>query len=573
MPRPPLPQPEFLPATAAEGRRLGWDPFDVILVSGDAYIDSAYNGVAVIGRTLVAAGYKVGIIAQPDIAGLDDIRRLGAPRLFWGVSGGCVDSLVANTTASLKRRRQDDFTPGGENTRRPDRAVLQYANLIRRAFRPCAPIVLGGVEASLRRIAHYDYWSDSVRRSLLLDAKADILVYGMGERTVAAVADALDQGTAWRDLRGICHAAPEPPPDALLLPDYAIVAGRDATAKAAFIEMFRTFSANQDALTAKPLAQRHDTRFLVHNPPAPPLSTDELDRAHELPFANEAHPHDRAQGEIRALDTIRFSLLTHRGCYGACRFCAIAVHQGRRVVSRSEASLVREVQRLARHPKFRGIISDAGGPTANMYGFECARKCAAGACADRDCLFPRVCPGLKPDHEPLTRLLRTLRGLPGIRKVFSASGIRPDLLAADSRHGEAYLEELVRHHVSGQLKLAPEHADPEVLALMGKPDITATESFIRRFGLLNERLGLRQFLTSYFIAAHPGCTLDQMRRLRKTAQQRLGLVPEQVQIFTPTPSTWSTVMYWTEQDPFTGRPIFVEKGLRAKTDQKAALTE
>jgi uncharacterized radical SAM protein YgiQ len=567
----------FLPCTPAELARLGWEAPDIILVSGDAYIDSPFSGVAVVGRTLTAAGFRVAVIAQPDIRSPGDIRRLGQPALFWGVSGGCVDSMVANYTATGKKRRQDDFTPGGVNDARPDRAVIAYCNALRAAFKPCEPIVIGGIEASLRRIAHYDFWTDSIRRPVLFDAKADILVYGMAERTVVALARALRDGSDWRSLRGICHALPAEsdalPQPALRLPDYADVAAPSDGGRAAFLDMHRLFAANQEPRTAKPLIQRIDTRCLVHNPPDHPLSPDELDAAHALPYSLDAHPSHAAKGKIRALDTIRFSITTHRGCYGGCHFCAIAVHQGRQVVSRSEASILDEARRLTRHPKFTGTIQDVGGPTANMYGFECARKAAHGACPDKRCLFPACCPALKPDHAPQIALLKKLRALPGVRHVFVASGIRPDLVAADARHGGSYVDELAAHHVSGQLKLAPEHSAPHVLAAMGKPGNESLLDFVERFDAANRRHGRRQFLTYYFIAAHPGCCDADMRALKHFAAHHLRLSPEQVQIFTPTPSTWSTAMYHTGLNPFTGQPVSVTRNLRAKQAQKDMLVE
>jgi uncharacterized radical SAM protein YgiQ len=566
----------FLPCTPQEIASLGWDAPDVILVSGDAYIDSPFSGVAVIGRVLTAAGFRVAILPQPSVASHDDIRRLGEPRLFWGVSSGCVDSMVANYTASGKKRRQDDFTPGGENNARPDRAVIAYCNLIRGAFRPCKPIVIGGIEASLRRIAHYDFWSDTVRRPLLFDAKADALVYGMGERSMTELARRLRDGRDWRDLRGLCYALPATsdalPQDAVALPDFATVAAPTDAGKAAFLDMFATFAANQDAVTAHPLLQRVDTRCLVHNPPQPPLSPDELDAVYDLPFELDAHPSHAARGKIRALDTIRFSITTHRGCYGECNFCAIAVHQGRRVVSRSARSVVDEARRMTHHAKFTGIIQDVGGPTANMYGFECDKKAARGACPDRRCLYPACCPALKPDHAPQLTLLKQLRQIPGVRKVFVTSGIRPDLIAADAHSGAAYIDELAAHHVSGQLKLAPEHSEKTVLAAMGKPDNAALLAFKTRFDATSKRLGLPQFLTYYFIAAHPGCTDNDMQKLKRFASERLKIAPEQVQIFTPTPSTWSTAMYYTGLDPWTRQPIVVTRGLRAKQAQKDWLT-
>ena len=555
--------------------RLGWDAPDVILVSGDAYLDTPFSGIALIGRVLTSAGFRVAVIPQPDVAAQNDIRRFGQPRLFWGVSAGCVDSLVANYTATGKKRHQDDFTPGGENSARPDRAVIAYCNLIRAAFKPCKPIVIGGIEASLRRIAHYDFWSDTVRRPVLFDAKADALVYGMAEKTIVALADRLREGRDWRDLRGLCYALPADsdrmPPDTLRLPDYKTVSANTPEGRAAFLDMFAAFAANQEPHTAQPLAQRVDTRCLVHNPPEPPLSTAELDTVYALPFTLDAHPSHAARGKIRALDTIRFSITTHRGCYGECNFCAIAMHQGREVVSRSERGIMEEAERLTQHPKFTGIIQDVGGPTANMYGFECERKARRGACPDRRCLYPVCCPSLKPDHAPQLALFKKLRHLPGVRKVFVASGIRTDLVAADAAHGAAYIDELAACHVSGQLKLAPEHSEKRVLDAMGKPGTAALLEFKKAFDAACARHGLKQFLTYYFIAAHPGCTDDDMLRLKRFATEHLRLAPEQVQIFTPTPSTWSTAMYYTGLDPFTRKPLRVERGLRAKQGQKDLL--
>lgn len=566
----------FLPTTKEEMSARGWDRADVILVSGDAYVDSPYSGVAVIGQVLVRHGFRVALLSQPDVRDPHAFRALGEPLLFWGVSAGCVDSMVANYTATGRRRHQDDFTPGGANTRRPDRATIAYANAIRAAFKPSKPIVLGGIEASLRRVAHYDFWSDKVRRPVICDAKADVLCYGMGERAMVQLAEAFRNGTDWRGIRGICYLANDERrhalPEAVELPPFAEVAAKTDAGRRAFLRAHTLFAANQDAVTARTLVQRVDLRWLVHNPPAPPLEPDELDAVHDIPFMLDAPPSIRAQGPIRALDTIRFSVTTHRGCYGNCRFCAITVHQGRRVVSRSARSILAEVARFAQHPKFRGTIADVGGPTANMYGFDCPRKKSAGACADRDCLFPSCCPALKPDHAPQLDLLRKIRALPGVKHVFVASGIRPDLVTADARHGCGYVDALARHHVSGQLKLAPEHVVDHVLAAMGKPDVSSLLHFKERFDAASRACGKKQFLTYYFIAAHPGCTEADMRALRRFATRHLKLSPEQVQIFTPTPLTAATAMYYTGLSPETGKPVFTEHGLGGKQRQKDILT-
>jgi uncharacterized radical SAM protein YgiQ len=566
--------PRFIPATLQEMAALGWDRPDVVLVAGDAYIDASAIGAAVIGRVLMDAGHRVGIIPQPALDSDADIGRLGEPTLFWGVTGGCVDSMVANYTASGKRRKSDDMTPGGQNIRRPDRAVIAYSNLIRRFFKDTRPIVLGGVEASLRRISHYDAKSDRVRRSILFDAKADILVYGMGEGTVLDLADALRGEKDISKIRGICYISreePAPDPDFsgpdIGLPDHETVA-RD---KAAFARMFKTFYENADPVTAKRLYQKQDTRFLVQNPPAPPPSSGQLDRIHDLPFTRDPHPIHREEGRVAAVETIRFSLATHRGCYGECRFCAIAVHQGRRVVSRTETSLIREASGFARHPEFKGIISDVGGPTANMYGIECKQKAERGACREKSCLFPRACKRLPVHHGRQIDLLRTLRKLPHVRKVFIGSGIRYDLILADRETGERYLSEILRRHVSGQLKIAPEHSEEAVLKRMGKPGREALESFLKLFRKSAPKSGPKLFLTYYLMAAHPGCTRKHMEDLRAFCLRTLRLLPEQVQIFTPTPATWSTLMYHTETDPFTGERLFVEKRPEKKVRQKAAM--
>ncbi len=558
----------FLPTTKEEMKALGWDGLDVVLVTGDSYIDSPYVGVAVVGKVLLNSGFRVGVIAQPDVTSGADITRLGEPRLFWGVSGGCIDSMVANRTASGKRRRRDDYTPGGANDRRPDRAVIAYSNLIRAHFKETRPIVLGGIEASMRRIAHYDYWTDKVRKSILFDAKADYLLYGMAERSVVELADSLKAGRDPRAIRGLCYIAKEVPEGCLILPPFA----EAAADKNAFTAMFHTFYRNNDPITASCLAQRQDNRYLVQNPPAAYLAGAELDAVYALDYERDAHPYYRQQGDIKALATIRFAIATHRGCYGECNYCAIAVHEGRTVRWRSEESILTEARKIAAHPEFKGIIQDVGGPTANMYGFECAKKLKDGSCQNKRCLFPKVCPSLKIDHRRQTALLAKLRQVKGVKKVVVASGIRYDMILADKKHGGEYLREMVRHHVSGQMKVAPEHSEPQVLARMGKPGVEALLQFKEQFEKITRQEGLDQYLTYYMIAAHPGCTTKDMERLRAFAVNKLRLLPRQVQVFTPTPSTYSTLMYYTEKDPFTGAPCFVEKTFGGRERQKEILT-
>lgn len=561
---------DFLPTLPEEIAARGWPQCDVILVTGDSYIDSPYIGTAVIGRVLEKAGYRVGIIAQPDITSDADITRLGEPRLFWGVTGGSVDSLVANYTASRKKRKNDDYTPGVLNTRRPDRAVITYTNLIRRFFKNTRPVVLGGIEASLRRVAHYDFWTDSVRRSILFDAKADYLLYGMAEQSVLALAAALSADQPVEDIRGLCYITRDlPSGDPIELPSYETV----TTDKAAFIAMFHTFYQNNDPIKAHRLVQRHGDRFLVQNPPAVYATQQQMDDTAALPYQRRQHPYYEQQGPVRAQDTIQFSISTHRGCYGECNFCAIAVHEGRTVRWRSATSIKAEVEAFTRHPDFKGIIQDLGGPTANMYGFECKKKLVKGVCDDKRCLYPTDCHVLKPDHLAQIKLLKAVRAIPGVKKVFVASGIRYDLIQADREHGGEYLKEIVDHHVSGQLKIAPEHSEDNVLMKMGKPGRQSLLQFKKDFDTLSAKSGKKQFLTYYLIAAHPGCTEEDMLRLKRFTSKELHISPEQVQIFTPTPSTYSSLMYYTGLDPFTMKPVYVERDTARKEKQKSIVVD
>ncbi|MEA2030028.1 MAG: YgiQ family radical SAM protein [candidate division Zixibacteria bacterium] len=559
----------FLPTTQRELRQLGWNALDVILVTGDSYIDSPYIGVAVIGKVLVDAGFRVGIIGQPDINTNHDITRLGKPKLFWGVTGGCIDSMVANYTALKKKRRSDDYTAGGKNNRRPNRAVIVYSNLIRHYFKDTMPIVLGGVEASMRRISHYDYWSDSIRRSILFDAKADYLIYGMGERSIVELASKLRNGQSVEDSKGMCYIDGKPKRDYIILPSHDKVAQDNS----ALIDMFHTFYQNNDPVTARGLCQQQDTRYLIQNPPAQYLNEQELDIVYGLDYERNLHPYHSKDGQVKALETIRFAVTTHRGCYGECNFCSIGVHQGRTVRCRSEQSIIKEVKLLTKHTEFKGNIHDVGGPTANMYGFECQRKAVKGNCNDKRCVYPKVCRTLKPNHSKQTNLLKRIMDIPRVKRVFVASGIRYDLVLADKQNGSEYLRQLVKHHVSGQLKLAPEHSEDAVLALMGKPKQKDLIDFRRSFLRYSQQAGKKQFLTYYLIAAHPGCTEQHMRDLKKFTGRELKMNPEQVQIFTPLPSTYSALMYHTEVDPFTGEPMFVEKNMAGKQRQKRIVVE
>ena len=548
--------------------QLGWDRLDVILVSGDSYIDSPYIGIAVIGKLLLQAGYRVGVIAQPDVQSERDISRLGEPELFWGVTAGSIDSMVANYTSLKKKRKTDDYTPGGENNRRPNRATIAYTNLIRRTFKPTQPIILGGIEASLRRIAHYDFWSDKIRRSILFDAKADYIIYGMGEKTVLELAQKLRDGKDGLDIRGLCYIAKDKREDYLELPSYEQV----MEDKLAFIDMFHAFYKNNDPITAKGLSQKHGDRYLIQNPPNTYLTREQLDAVYALDFERSQHPYYARQGGVRALDTIKFSIPTHRGCYGECNFCAIAVHEGRTVRWRSSESILAEARQMTLDPDFKGYIHDLGGPTANMYGFECKKKLQSGSCDQKRCLYPEICPLMKVDHKPQLDLLRKIRKMEGVKKVFVASGIRYDLLLNDQACGTQYLREVSEHHVSGQMKVAPEHTQDNVLSHMGKPGTASLLEFKDKFDQMSRQAGKKQFLTYYFIAAHPGCGERDMQQLKRFASQKLKINPEQVQIFTPSPSTYSSLMYYTEMDPFTRQPLFVEKDPQKKKRQKDTVT-
>ncbi len=558
----------FLAVTKKELQKRNIQQPDIILVSGDTYIDSPYSGIAVIGKYLEKHGFSVAIIAQPDLTSDKDITALGEPKLFWGVTGGAVDSMVANYTAMKKKIQADDATPGEVNNRRPDRAVIKYSNLIRQYFKDTVPIVLGGIEASLRRIAHYDFWSNKIRKPIIFDAKADYLIYGEGERTILELAQALAKEEDTTSIRGLSYIAKENKNGYLNLPSYL----ECSTDKYKFIEMFHTFYKNNDPLNAKGLVQAVDNRFLIQNPPNFYLEGEDLDLVYDLKYENEVHPHYAKDGKVRAMDTIRFSINSHRGCYGECNFCAIAVHQGRKIRSRSEESILNEAQSYKKHPKFKGKISDVGGASTNMYNNHCAKMDKLGSCQEKRCLFPDKCKSMQIDHKDQIDLLSKIRKMDHVKKVFTGSGLRYDLVMEDKKSGKQYFKQLVEHHISGQLKIAPEHAEQDVLDLMGKPARKHLLNFREEFVRLNEQSGKKQFLTYYFIAAHPGCELEQMKDLKKFVSRELKLNPEQVQIFTPTPSTYSTLMFYTGLNPWTLEPINIETDPGKKKKQKEVLT-
>ena len=561
---------DFLPTTRAEMQARGWEQCDVILISGDAYIDSPFIGVAVVGRMLERMGYKVGIIGQPDIKSDIDVARLGEPRLYWGVSGGSVDSMVSNYTATKKFRNSDDYTPGGKNNKRPDRATLVYTNLIRRYFKDTVPIVLGGIEASLRRVSHYDYWSNKLKKPILFDAKADLLIYGMGEIALQELTQALDKKEGYTDIRGICYIAKEPKEEFLQIPSH----DECLQNKEKYIDLFDSFYDNNDPISARGLCQKVDTRYLIQNPPCDYLSQEEMDANANLPYTRELHPYHAKEGKVKCLETIKFSIMTHHGCWGECNFCAIGVHQGRTIRTRSEENILKEAKEFNAYKDYKGVISDVGGPTANMYGYECNKKLKLGTCDHQRCVdASHLCKSMKVDHSRNINLLRQVRKVEGVRHAFVASGVRYDLINADKKHGYTYLKEMVRHHISGQMKVAPEHTQQHVLELMGKPGKSELIEFKKMYDKLNREEGKKQFLTYYLIAAHPGCEERDMHELKRFTRDELKMNPEQAQVFTPTPGTYSAVMYYTEMDPQTRKKIFVEKDPARKEKQKRIVIE
>ncbi len=556
---------DFLPTTRADMDARGWDYCDIILVSGDAYIDSPFIGVAMVGRMLEKLGYKVGMIGQPDVKSPDDIMRLGEPRLYWGVSGGSVDSMVSNYTATKKFRNSDDYTPGGKNNKRPDRALSVYCNLIRRYFKDTVPLVLGGIEASLRRVTHYDYWSNKLKKPILFDSKADVLIYGMGEIALEQLSLAISQKKDYSDIRGICYISKEPNYKFHQLPSHA----ECLEDKEKYIDLFDLFYDNNDPIAAKGLCQKVDTRFLIQNPPCDYLNEQEMDANSNLPFTRELHPYYAKQGKVKCLETIKFSIMTHHGCWGECNFCAIGVHQGRTIRTRSEDNILKEAKDFNNYKDYKGIISDVGGPTANMYGYECGKKLKLGTCDHQRCVdASHLCKSMKVDHSRNINLLRQVRQVEGVRKAFVASGVRYDLITEDKKHGYDYLKEMVKHHISGQMKVAPEHTQQHVLELMGKPGKQTLIDFKKLYDKLNKEEGKNQFLTYYLIAAHPGCEDKDMHELKRFTTDELQMNPEQAQVFTPTPGTYSAVMYYTELDLVTRKKIFVEKDTKRKEKQK-----
>jgi uncharacterized radical SAM protein YgiQ len=542
-----------------EGEKLGIRQFDIILITGDAYVDHPSFGTALIGRVLWDAGFSVGIIAQPSANNADDYQVLGRPRLFFGISSGNVDSMVNNYTPNLKRRSNDVYSPGGI-PKRPDRATIVYANRVHELF-PEVPVVIGGIEASLRRFAHYDYWQDRVRQSILADAPADLLVFGMGERQVVEIARRLAAGEpvrTLRDIRGtsykmeVAEWRSSRPAGIVEVPGFTEVSAD----KAAYARAFALHYHEQDPVRGKPVAQPHPKTVVIQNPPAHPLTLEELDHIYELPFSRRSHPSYKLP--VPALEPVQFSVTSHRGCFGGCSFCALTHHQGRIIQSRSSDSIVREVTRMMKMPAFKGTIQDIGGPTANMYSLSCDQWESRGACADKRC--SPACKNLRTSHEEQCRLLERIRGIPGVKHVFIGSGIRYDLVLADD---SGYLGTICDHHISGHLKVAPEHVAPAVTKIMNKPGQEVFDRFCSAFETLQQGKKKRQYLLPYFMSGHPGCTIPDMIALAVYIRDH-NLYTEQVQDFTPTPMSVSSCMYYTGLNPFTLEPVHVPRGSEKK---------
>ena len=561
--------PDFLPVSRRDMDARGWTQCDFVYVIGDAYVDHPSFGHAIISRVLEDAGYKVGILSQPDWKDPASVTALGEPRLGFLVSGGNMDSMVNHYSVSKKHRQTDAFTPGGVMGKRPDYAVTVYCNLIRRTYKK-APIIIGGIEASLRRLAHYDYWSDKLKRSILLDAQADLLLYGMGERSIVEVAEALNDGMDIHDVTyidGTVFRVREPDPNlpCLRLPDYASLAADPRK----YAESFYLQYCNTDPFSARRLLEPYgEHEFVVQNPPQKPLSQAEMDRIYALPYCRTYHPSYEKRGGVPAISEVRFSLASNRGCFGACSFCALTFHQGRIIQTRSHESLLHEAEAMTNEKDFKGYIHDVGGPTANFRQPACKKQLTKGACPNRQCLFPEPCKNMIADHSDYVALLRKLRKLPGVKKVFIRSGIRFDYLLADK--SDVFFRELVKYHVSGQLKVAPEHVADPVLDLMGKPRHCVYERFLEKYKRLNQQLGLKQYVVPYIMSSHPGSTLQEAVALAEYLRD-LGYMPEQVQDFYPTPSTISTVMYYTGLDPRTMKPVYVPTNPHEKAMQRALI--
>lgn len=560
---------EFLPVTRQEMEERGILQPDFVYICGDAYVDHPSFGAAIITRLLESRGYSVCVISQPDWRRPESVQIFGEPRLAFLVSAGNMDSMVNHYAVSKKHRQKDSYSPGGKMGLRPDRAAIVYSNLIRQTYKQ-TPVILGGIEASLRRLAHYDYWDNCLRRSILLDCGADLISYGMGERSIVEIAEALDSGLAVRDLTfipGTVYRAKnldnlyKP----IVLPSYEQMSSE----REAYAKSFAQQYANADPFSGRLMAEPYGNQgFIVQNPPARPLSTEEMDGVYALPYARAAHPMYKKQGGIPALDEVEFSLTSSRGCFGGCNFCALTFHEGRVVQARSRQSLVEEAVLLTKEPGFKGYIHDVGGPTADFRKPACKKQGEKGACPNRQCLFPQPCENLEADHKDYVEVLQALRQIPGVKKVFVRSGIRFDYVLADP--DRTFLRELVSHHVSGQLRVAPEHVSSRVLKVMGKPSHEVYERFLLEFEKENRRAGKKQYVVPYFMSSHPGCTMREAVGLAEYVRD-MKFTPEQVQDFYPTPSTMSTCMYYTGRDPRTMEPVYVERDPHKKAIQRALI--
>ena len=559
----------FLPVNAQEMRDRGWDQVDFVYVTGDAYIDHSSFGAAIISRLLESRGFRIGIIPQPDWRKKESIQVFGEPRLGFLVTAGNMDSMVNHYTVSKKHRHRDSYSPGGKMGLRPDMPTIVYSNLIRQTYKH-SPIILGGIEASLRRLAHYDYWSGRVKRSVLLDSGADLISYGMGEHSIVEIAEALESGIPVEEITYIPGTVyksktPDRAFEPILLPSFEKV----QTDKKAYAGSFALQYKNTDPFTGKPLAESYGNRgFIIQNPPARPLSQQEMDDVYDLPYTGKWHPMYDSQGGVPALEEVRFSLTSNRGCFGGCSFCALTFHQGRILQTRSHESIIREAKLMTEDSAFKGYIHDVGGPTADFRQPSCQKQLTKGVCSNRQCLFPKPCPNLTADHSDYISLLKKLRNIPKVKKVFIRSGVRFDYVMADKN--KAFLKELVSHHVSGQLRVAPEHVSDTVLYYMGKPSHSVYESFLEAYKKENKRTGQEQYAVPYFMSSHPGCTMKEAVKLAEYVRD-LGFTPEQVQDFYPTPSTLSTCMYYTGIHPLTGEKVYVPKAPHEKAIQRALM--
>ena len=560
---------DFLPVTKKEMKQRGWEQVDFAYITGDAYVDHPSFGTAIISRLLESRGYKVGIITQPDWRKKESIQVFGEPRLGFLVSAGNMDSMVNHYTVSKKHRQKDSYSPGGQMGLRPDRAVIVYSNLIRQTYKK-TPIILGGIEASLRRLAHYDYWENKVKHSVLLDSGADMISYGMGEHSIIEIADALASGLPVEELTYIAGTVFKCRDlsrvyDPIILPSYEEV----KVNKKVYADSFAIQYQNTDPFSARPMAESYGTKgYIIQNPPALPLTQEEMDDVYALPYTEKVHPMYEKLGGIPALEEIKFSLTSNRGCFGGCNFCALTFHQGRILQTRSHESLIEEATRMTNDPEFKGYIHDVGGPTADFRQPSCQKQLTKGVCKNKQCLFPTPCKNLTVDHSDYVSLLRKLRKIPGVKKVFIRSGIRFDYVVADK--SDAFLEELCRYHVSGQLKVAPEHVSDDVLTLMGKPENSVYQEFVKKYNKMNQKIHKDQYLVPYLMSSHPGSRMKDAVELAEHIRD-LGYMPEQVQDFYPTPSTISTCMYYTGVDPRTMQPVYVPKNPHEKAMQRALI--